>query len=114
MTTRDTLLKCSIAAWTVGACDFLGFLAYARHWWGATCWKMCCVHVREGGGGVCGRGGGDRCLKFIKVLAIALNTILPLRVHKAFQLSCILSDPRKHHTAVVPVCSLTSRNHEAE
>ena len=58
MTTRDTLLKCSIAAWTVGACDFLGFLAYARHWWGATCWKMCCVHVREGEGVCVGEGGG--------------------------------------------------------
>ena len=73
----------------------------------------------EGGGRGCvwERGGGDRCLKFIKVLAIALNTILPLRVHEAlndFQLSCIPSDPRKHHTAVVPACSLTSRNHEAE
>ena len=72
-----------------------------------------CVWERGEGGGVWERGG-DRCLKFIKVLAIALNTILPLRVHKAFQLSCILSDPRKHHTAVVPACSLTSRNHEAE
>ena len=63
----------------------------------------------EGGGCVCGRGG-DRCLKFIKLLAIALNTILSLKVHKAlndFQLSCILSDPRKHHTfnaVVVPAC----------
>lgn len=45
MTTRDTLLKWSIAARTVGAYDFLEFLAYERHWCGITCWKICCACV---------------------------------------------------------------------